>query len=162
MDPASVRPGWEHMFVSELRSAVAELLEAGVTMNEIAHRLGVARSTVGYHGDILRTATHSPNNKTPSPPRHRGPVAAPGVTRERVRRLLARGRTRADIAETLGLARSTVTYHAVGLGEDIDQECARRYDWQAIKRFYEAGHSARECRATLTPRPGSPGAKRTP
>jgi hypothetical protein len=61
--------------------------------------------------------------------------------------LLAIGRTRADVAETLGLARSTVTYHAARLGESIDEGSARRYDWQAIRRFYEAGHSARECRA---------------
>jgi DNA-binding transcriptional ArsR family regulator len=42
------------MFVSELRTAIAELLDDGLSGNEIAHRLEVARSTVGYHLLVLR------------------------------------------------------------------------------------------------------------
>ena len=40
----------------------------------------------------------------------------------------------------LGVAR-TVTYHAGKLAENIDDRCARRYDWAAIRRHYEEGHS---------------------
>jgi hypothetical protein len=70
----------------------------------------------------------------------------------------------------LGVARSTVTYHARLLGEPIDERFSRRYDWRAIRRFYEAGHSVAACRARfgfnrqtwhdavlrglITPRPG--------
>jgi AcrR family transcriptional regulator len=64
-----------------------------------------------------------------------------------VRALLERGYTRARIAETLGLSRSTVTYHAGRLGEDIDSRCGRRYDWATIRRFYEQGHSVADCQA---------------
>jgi hypothetical protein len=46
----------------------------------------------------------------------------------------------------LGVARSTVTYHAGKLGESIDDRGARRYDWRAIRCYYEEGHSLAECR----------------
>jgi hypothetical protein len=63
--------------------------------------------------------------------------------------LLELGYTRARTAEALGLARSTVTYHAGRLGRGIDERCARRYDWQVIRRFYEEGHSATACRSSF-------------
>ena len=134
------------MFVSETRRQIAALLKTGLTMNEIAHRLDLARSTVGYHAQALREA-HNPSS--PRVPARRGwaPVGAPSQTRERVRALLAAGHTRAAIAQMLEVARSTVTYHAKLLDEPTDGRCARRYDWDAIKRFYEAGHSVAECRA---------------
>jgi hypothetical protein len=40
-----------------------------------------------------------------------------------------------------------VTYHARRLGQKIDDRCSRRYDWEAIRRFYDAGHNASECRS---------------
>jgi DNA-binding CsgD family transcriptional regulator len=132
--------------VYELRKAVAELLGAGLNKNEIAHRLGVARSTVGYHAERLHLESGQ-TSKQDEPPSRRRPRAAPEVTKERIRRLLGAGKTRADIARALGLSRSTVTYHSRRLGEDVDSRCARRYDWRQVRRFYEQGHSARECRA---------------
>ncbi len=116
-------------------------------MNEIAHRLGVARSTVGYHAGELRREADAAEHCQRRKRARRGPVATVDVTRERVRGLLATGKTRAEVARTLGLARSTVTYHASRLGHDIDARCGRRYDWQEIRRFYEQGHSVHECRA---------------
>jgi DNA-binding CsgD family transcriptional regulator len=139
----------EHMFVSGIRTEVAKLLVEGLTLNEIAHRLGVARSTVGYHAQVLRQGLEERSIESDRKTQRRAPAAAPDVTRQRVRRLLEGGHTRAQVAELLGLARSTVTYHARQLGEDIDDRCARRYDWEAIRRFYEAGHSVAECRATF-------------
>jgi DNA-binding CsgD family transcriptional regulator len=137
----------EHMFVSDNRNEITALLAQGLTLNEIAHRLGLARSTVGYHVHVLG---EQQTKQLAEPHRHPGrrpPVASPGVTRERVRRLLETGSTRASIADALGLARSTVTYHARRLGDDIDDRCARRYDWEAVGRFYDAGHSVSECRS---------------
>jgi DNA-binding transcriptional ArsR family regulator len=134
------------MFVSETRELVAALVEEELSLNEIAHRLGVARSTVGYHADALREVPEQRGAQDRAPKR-RTPVAAPNVTRERVRALLEEGYARARIAETLGLARSTVTYHAGRLGEDIDARCGRRYDWEVIRGFYDEGHSVADCRA---------------
>jgi DNA-binding CsgD family transcriptional regulator/5-methylcytosine-specific restriction endonuclease McrA len=135
------------VFVSETREAIAALLEAGLNQNEVAHRLGLANSTVGYHTRALRDQEAQPAPR--EMPRSRGPLAGPAVTRERVRRLLYQGYPRARIAEMLGIARSTVTYHAGRLGAGIDGRFARRYDWEAISRFYEEGHSVADCLATF-------------
>ena len=56
------------------------------------------------------------------------------------------GHTRAEIARTLGVTKATVSYHARRLGAEIDERCARRYDWSAIQRFHDEGHSVCECR----------------
>jgi DNA-binding CsgD family transcriptional regulator len=137
------------VFVSNTRDAVAAAIEDGLTLNEIAHRLGLANSTVGYHARALREERdgrrHHENRRSGGGP----PVARAGATRERVRRLVERGYTRAHIAETLGIARSTVTYHAERLGGGIDSRFGRRYDWDEIRRFYEEGHSVADCRAAF-------------
>src|SRR5207248_7013105 len=68
-------------------------------------------------------------------------VLVPVRTREEVRRLLSLGCSRADVARRLGIAKSTVTYHARRVGLEIDARAARRYDWPAIQRYYDAGHT---------------------
>ena len=128
-----------------VRRHVGELLAEGLALNEIAHRLGVARSTVGYHVEVLRGQCDNGCPEPTQPSKSTGPVAAPEVTRERVRRLLAAGHTRAEVAKALGLSRSSVTYHAARLGEKIDSRCGRRYDWAVIRDFHYAGHSVNEC-----------------
>jgi DNA-binding CsgD family transcriptional regulator len=132
------------MFVADIRTAVAKHLADGLTMNEIAHRLGVARSTVGYHVQQLSGTAERPAETQRGGGSTR-PAAAQGVTREKVRRMFAAGHSRAETAARLGLARSSVTYHAHRLGEDIDERCARRYDWTAIRAYYDDGHSVAEC-----------------
>jgi hypothetical protein len=67
------------------------------------------------------------------------------VTRERVRELLEAGATGAAIARELGISKSTVSYHKRRLGHTIDVRCNRRYDWEAVQAFYDAGHSITEC-----------------
>jgi hypothetical protein len=67
-------------------------------------------------------------------------------SRERVIELLARGWTQARIAQHLGLARSTVAYHARRV-QPPDPKYRRRYDWPAIQRYYDDGHSIAECHA---------------
>jgi len=66
--------------------------------------------------------------------------------RARVAELLDRGVGLAEIARTLGVSISTVWYYACGLGYQPDEKFNRRYDWEEVQRYYEAGHTVRECR----------------
>jgi DNA-binding transcriptional ArsR family regulator len=66
-------------------------------------------------------------------------------TREAVLELLGEGVERAEIARRLGLAKSTVSYHARRVGAEVDQRCARRYDWAAVQAFYDEGRTVAEC-----------------
>ncbi len=77
---------------------------------------------------------------------------------------------RAEIARTLGISKSTVSYHARRLGAESDERFSRRYDWDDVQRFYDDGHSVRMCmirfgfssqtwhaavlRGAVVPRPG--------
>jgi DNA-binding transcriptional ArsR family regulator len=67
------------------------------------------------------------------------------MTRDQVARLLAEGMSLAEISRTLALSKSTVSYHARCLGLEPDGRFARRYDWAAIRGYYEEGHTVREC-----------------
>jgi transposase-like protein len=75
----------------------------------------------------------------------RGPRNAPGVTRAVVAEMLERGESITTIADHLGLAKSTVCYHARRLGFLGDDRFARRYDWAEIQRYYDEGRSIRAC-----------------
>jgi HNH endonuclease len=66
-------------------------------------------------------------------------------TRQKVRELLADGKGVNQIARELGLHRSTVCYHKQRLGFSMDQRCRLRYDWADVQRYYDEGHSIREC-----------------
>jgi HNH endonuclease len=55
--------------------------------------------------------------------------------------------SRSAIAKALGLSKSTVSYHARRLGQPVDDRGARCYDWSEIQRYYDEGHSLRECLA---------------
>jgi hypothetical protein len=77
----------------------------------------------------------------------KGPKEPPGVMRERIRKLLELGWTRSRIAEHLGVAKSTVVYHATRLDVPIDPRFGRRYDWREIQAAYDTGMSRRECMA---------------
>jgi DNA-binding CsgD family transcriptional regulator len=128
------------MFVSVLRGEIAELYAQGLPLAEIARRLGVAESTVGFHMEVLCRRPGS--DPTPQPP----PAAVRQVTtREAVRALLAEGLPRLEIARRLGISKSTVAYHARRLGAPVDARCARRYDWPAIQQYYDLGHSVDAC-----------------
>jgi DNA-binding CsgD family transcriptional regulator len=129
------------VFVSGTRDRIAKLLAEGGTPAAIADQLGLAGTTVSYHVERLRS---------PAPERRCHPVNAERVrrtirTREVVAELLAEGLTRLEAARRLGLSKSTVSYHARRLGLPVDERGARRYDWQAVQRYYDEGHSVREC-----------------
>ena len=67
-----------------------------------------------------------------------------------MRALLEQGLSGAAIARELGISKSTVSYHKRRLGHSIDVRCNRRYDWDAVQRFYDAGHSITESRPVPT------------
>jgi DNA-binding CsgD family transcriptional regulator len=134
------------VFVQGIRDRIAELVDAGLAPNQIARRLGVAGPTVDYHLARIRAVERSPDeaDERPTPV----PVARAQIaTRELVAELLDEGHSQAEIARRLGLAKNTVSYHARHLGRPVDARCARRYDWTAIQRYYDLGHSVRECQA---------------
>ena len=119
-----------------------------MTPNEIAVRLGIAGPTVAYHlkrlsAERTRRATKAHAARPPEAFAKHSSVR----TRELVQELLTDGLSRTAIAQRLGVTRGTVAYHARRLGAPIDERCARRYDWEEIQRFYDEGHSVRECQA---------------
>jgi 5-methylcytosine-specific restriction endonuclease McrA len=66
-------------------------------------------------------------------------------TREAVRQLVAEGRTTSEIASALGVAPNTVSYHKGRLNRPVSAKFRRRHDWTEIQRYYDEGHSRREC-----------------
>lgn len=127
--------------MAKTRDTIAELLSAGWSPRAIADHLGLAGTTVSYHIERLRDppAMRHPRNVDMND--FRSKVR----TRERVAELLERGLSRLETARQLGLSKATVSYHARRLGLPVDERCARRYDWDAIQRYYDEGHSVRDC-----------------
>ena len=124
------------------RVEIAQRLAAGISISAIARELGIAPATVSYHATRLARADGDGAHEPATPPTS---ALRPHTTRERVGELLAAGVERAEIARRLGIAKGTVSYHARRLGQDIDRRCANRYDWVAIQRYYDDGHSVRDC-----------------
>lgn len=133
------------MFVPTTREMIVALRESGVSQRAIARQLGLAPATVSYH---LQAARHARTQVNAQPPPD-APASSRSSTRAQVARLLAAGARRVEIARTLGVSKATVSYHARRLGQAIDERCSRRYDWDAVQRHYDAGHSVRECIATF-------------
>lgn len=63
--------------------------------------------------------------------------------------LLGRGLSGTEIARELGISKPTVCFHMRMLGVPPAVEFATRYDWEAIRAHYEAGHSMTNCMATF-------------
>lgn len=59
-------------------------------------------------------------------------------------KLKAEGLTGAEIARRLGVSKPTVSYHLRRLGYP-PHPTYRRYDWESIQRYYDAGHSITQC-----------------
>jgi DNA-binding CsgD family transcriptional regulator len=124
-----------------IREEIERLVVNRVPPAEIARRLRVAPSTVDYHLARLNRPRPTPREGAPAP----SPAPREVDTRARVAALLAEGHGQNAIARALDLSRSTVSYHARRLGEPVDSRCARRYDWEEVQRYYDAGHSVRDC-----------------
>lgn len=69
----------------------------------------------------------------------------PTRTREKVLEMLDFGIGTNEIARALGISRATVSYHKARLGCSMEEPARARYDWPAIQRFYDDGHSILEC-----------------
>jgi DNA-binding CsgD family transcriptional regulator len=130
------------MFVQVDQNNVADLKRRGLSQRAIARELGIAPATVGYH---LRRLDEERADlsvaPTPPPP----PAARISATRARVAALVEQGLPQAEIARRLGLTKATISYDVRRLGGRVDERCARRYDWGAVQRYYDDGHSVREC-----------------
>ncbi len=75
-----------------------------------------------------------------------GPKRPLGETRAAIAILLAAGRSQAEIARALQVSKPTVCFHMRMLGIPPAVDFGRRYDWSAIRAFYDEGHSMTECR----------------
>jgi hypothetical protein len=64
----------------------------------------------------------------------------------RIRDLLAEGLRCTQIAKSLGVSLSVVSSVAIRAGYRTRPGPPRKYDWEAIREFYDAGHTRRECR----------------
>ncbi len=62
--------------------------------------------------------------------------------RDKILALLAEGKTYREIVEAVGCAKSTVAYHAKNVKPPPDYKV---HDWTEVQRFYDAGHSGRQC-----------------
>jgi DNA-binding CsgD family transcriptional regulator len=137
------------MFVVSTRDAITELYDLGISQPEIARHLDLAPPTVSYH--VARLVASRAKDPGALREAEASDAATPQVvprrseTRERVAALLAEGLSRTEIGRQLGISKQTVSYHARRLGKSIDERCSRRYDWDTVQRYYDEGHSVREC-----------------
>lgn len=122
---------------------ITGLLAQGLTFAETARERGIAGPTVAYHARRSERLAETVSAASQAP--GCGPQCPTVDTRGRVERLLVEGHSRAEIARRLRISRSTVTYHARRLGAPVDVRGARRYDWGLVQRYYDEGHSVRDC-----------------
>ena len=128
------------MFVSRLRRSydwdeIRSFYELGCSAAECQRRFGISNGA--WHGAVQRGAIVV---------RSAGGCPRTG-TRDDVATLHDQGLSLAAIASELGVSKPTVCFHLRRLGVAPARAPARRYDWQAVREYYEAGHSAGDCRA---------------
>lgn len=64
---------------------------------------------------------------------------------ERVRQLLHQGVPKVEIGRRLGISRETVSRIGARMGYPAKRRGPERHDWDTIRDFYDAGHSAQAC-----------------
>jgi hypothetical protein len=78
-------------------------------------------------------------------PRTPGTQVGPDSTRYKVEKGLRAGKSYRQIADEIGVQKSTVAFHARRLGRPVDDRFNRRYDWDEVQRTHDAGMRALEC-----------------
>src|SRR5436305_1542892 len=68
------------------------------------------------------------------------------TTRAAIAKLMARGLSQAQIARELGISKANGLFPHANARHPAPGELARRYDWNEISAYYQAGHSMTECR----------------
>jgi DNA-binding CsgD family transcriptional regulator len=105
------------------------------------HSLRECRAEFGFSRGAWDSAI-SRGDLIPRPVTRQPP---PGETRMAVARLLDSGLSQAEVARRLRISAPTVSYHARRLGIPAAARAARRFDWGAVQRSYDAGLTVREC-----------------
>jgi transposase len=108
---------------------------------EAGHSLREAQARFGFSNGAWASAV-ARGDIDPRPGR---PHGSNGTTQKRVVELLVQGMTKAAVADVLGITKSSVSRHAARAGLEVDERCARRYDWQAVQAFYDKGNSIDDC-----------------
>jgi 5-methylcytosine-specific restriction endonuclease McrA len=112
---------------------VQRYYDLGHTREECMRRFGFSKrawTAAVDHGEVKPRAPGTP---------------AVRRTRLAVKEGLAKGMQQSEIAKQLGVRKSTVAYHARGLGYAPDDKFNRRYDWEAVQRAHDSGMRASEC-----------------
>lgn len=135
--PRTVRRQCEHTFVPAPPPRAEALLGEGVSLAEVARRTGLPYAVVKELRACLSGTLGGPTKTRGS--------TSQASTRDEIVRLLDSGCSRAEVARTLKISKSTVSYHARRLALAIDERAARRYGWGEVQRYYDDGHSVREC-----------------
>jgi hypothetical protein len=81
----------------------------------------------------------------PGESKSKRPERPPGATRAAVASLHAEGMSMTEIARALAVSKPTVCFHLRMLGVPPVEDFARRYDWDEIRAYYDAGHSMTAC-----------------
>ncbi len=119
-------------------AAVQRWYDDGHTRDECRELFGFSKrawSAAVKRGDIA-----------PRPP---GTQVGERATRTKVSNLLSQGSTFAEAARELGIAKSTVAFHARRLGIQPDDRFSKHYDWAEIEKAHHAGMAVRECARTF-------------
>lgn len=98
-----------------IRENITELHKEGLTDKEIAERLGVARSRVTYHRQVMKLPVNKKSRK-PAKPVKTDPWM------EKVQSLWEQGYTDKQISETLGLSGIQVRYRREKLSLPINRK----------------------------------------
>jgi 5-methylcytosine-specific restriction endonuclease McrA len=133
-----VRALCKRMFVSAPLYDWAEI----AAYYETGHSVRECRARFGFSNGAWDAAVRRGDVRA----RPRSTRLRPSAPRRAVADLLDAGLTQAEVARRLGLSPATVSYHARRLGVATRSECARRYDWSEVQRYYDEGHSIAECR----------------
>ncbi|HEY2770120.1 MAG TPA: HNH endonuclease [Solirubrobacteraceae bacterium] len=110
------------------------------------YQSGVTAYACREHFGISKRAWYAAIDRGAITPRRDGLARPHGTTRLAVEKLLEDGLTLTQIAGRLNISKPTVCFHMRRLGIPVSSGADRRYDWNEIRAYYDAGHSIADCR----------------